>query len=102
MKLPDAARQVVLAIGLLCYLSAITGITLQLHLLCYEHSDEHDHEDCDICKHFFASNHKFVPNSYTIFTCFEHLTLSTQYSSPTIPGLFFLRTFNPRPPPIFV
>jgi hypothetical protein len=102
MKLLGAARKVILVIGLLCFFSAITGITLQIHLLCHEHNDQHDHNNCDFCKLFFASNHRFFHDSYTVITSFEHFILNIQYSSSTAPGLFFLKVFNPRPPPLFV
>jgi len=99
IKLLGAARKVVLVVGMLCFLSTVTGVTLQLHLLSYEHSDRHDHENCDICKQFFAIHYKFILNSYTIITCFEHFARNTQYSRPIIPGLFCLKAYNPRPPP---
>jgi hypothetical protein len=99
IKLLRAARKAVLVVGMLCFLSTVTGITLQLHLLCHEHNDLHANDDCDICKNFFAANQKFVLGSYTITAFFEHFARNTQYSKPTIPGLFRLEAFNPRPPP---
>jgi hypothetical protein len=99
IKLLRTSRKVVLVIGMLCFLSTVTGVTLQLHLLSHQHNDRHGHEDCDICKNFFAANQKFVLSSYTIMAFFEHFARDTQYSRPTIPGLFRLKAFNPRPPP---
>ena len=99
IKLHFAVRKVVLVIGLLCFLSTVTGVTLQLHLLTCEHNDRHDPEDCDICKQFFAANNTFILDSYTIITYFEDFTRDIQHSRPAIPGLFCLQHFNPRPPP---
>jgi membrane-anchored glycerophosphoryl diester phosphodiesterase (GDPDase) len=98
-ELLGTVRKVVLVVGMLCFLSTVTGVTLQLHLLSHEHNKQHDHEDCDICKNFFAVNQKFILNSYTTMVFFEHFARNTQYSKPTIPGLFRLEAFNPRPPP---
>ena len=68
IKLIGAVRKVFLVIGMLCFLSTFTGITLHLHLLSCEHSDRHIHEDCDICKQIFSVNHKLFHKSYTITT----------------------------------
>lgn len=99
MKLVSVARKVLLVIGMICFVSMVTGATLQLHLTSCRHAEKHDYESCKICTSLLVESHKYLHNLEAQVVCFEYFKSDPIHLFHTILQLIQLKAFGPRPPP---
>lgn len=101
-RLNRIARTAVLVIGMTCFISMATGVTLQLHLLSYEHPEEHDHENCPICASLLIHSNKFIQYPDIQIQYFDSLEPNPFYPACTRLVTNYFKAFDPRPPPLFL
>lgn len=101
-RLNRVARTALLVIGTACFISATTGVTLQLHFLSCEHPEEHDHENCPICTSLLIHSNKFIQYPDIQIEYFDFLESNPFYPAFTRHSVNYLKAFNPRPPPLFL
>jgi len=93
------ARMIVLILLAICFMSMVTGLSLQLHLLSHEHSHEHDFNDCSTCRQLLVSPEKLATGPQIILPnkelCKESIEFIPQFSVTT----FHYKSINARPPP---
>ena len=92
-------RKAVLICMTTCFVAMVTGVSLQLHLLSHEHSQEHDFDDCSICRQLLITHGKFVP----VLQLRLPDIIQNSDSFEIVPELyvtaFHCKPFNARPPP---
>lgn len=55
-----SARNCILVIATVSFVTTVTGVSLQLHLLGRDHQGEHDLRNCFLCQHFIGGCAKFT------------------------------------------
>ena len=86
--------------GAVCCLAMVTGLTLKLHLACFDDPAEHDSEHCSICQELLIAPSKFVPASQPELgtaTQFEH---HVEFPTFTCSKRLYPQPANPRAPPV--
>ena len=100
MKLVSVARKVILVIGTICFISMVTGVTLQLHLKICKHAEKHDYESCKICTSLLVESPKFLRSLETQVVCTEYIISDPIHPFYSILQPIQLKAFDPRPPPV--
>ena len=77
----------------------VTGVSLQLHLLSYEHSREHDFDDCSICRQLLIAPGKFTTEPESNLPDFKLQKDNVEFQSQSYVIVFHFEPFGPRPPP---
>jgi hypothetical protein len=92
-------RKAVLTIMTISFLALVTELTLELHLLSHEHTDNHNSSQCPICQQLLTTQNKFA---IEIQAFNQDIKLIEEYieSSLQTPVISFRHEpFGPRPPP---
>jgi len=92
------ARQCVFVLAVVSFVAMTTGITLQLHMLSYKHSHEHNVDNCLFCQQLIALG-KFYSESQPSIDNIDRF----EYVLDDCPDTLFVfsqpKPFNSRPPP---
>ena len=93
-----SVRKFITILATVCFISMATGVTLQLHLLGREHSQEHNSEQCSICQQLMASG-RYIAEQESQFDEIAQLKYFFDTYSRSFITVFNLKSFKPRPPP---
>jgi hypothetical protein len=77
----------------------VTGVSLHLHLLSYEHPEEHDTEHCPLCQQLLFKPGKFITEPESGVPDDGPLIDDVEFYSQPYVTAFHFESFSPRPPP---
>jgi len=80
----------------------VTGISLQLHLMSHEHSQEHDFDNCSICRQLLITHGKFAPEPQLCLPDTGRNNDSFEFVPEFHITAFHHKPFNARPPPSYL
>jgi hypothetical protein len=92
-------RQAVLVCITICFVTMVTGISLQLHLLSEAHSEKHDTEHCSLCQQLLFSPDKYFLESELTFEISSKIQYCIDFHNNIYIKQSHHQQFNPRPPP---
>ncbi len=92
-------RKVVLIFITGCFVAMVTGVSLQLHLLSHKHAEEHDFDDCSICRQLLVTHGKFTPVPQLCLPGIDQHKDSVEFVPEFYITAFHYNPFNARPPP---
>lgn len=55
-----SARNWIVTVATVSFVTTVTGVSLQLHLLGRDHQGEHNSRNCSLCQHFIGGCAKFT------------------------------------------
>ncbi len=93
------ARKVTLILTTVCFTALVAGLTLQLHLLSHEHSQEHDFDNCSICRQLLITHGKFATEPQLCLPDIDRNKDSFEFVPEFYITAFHYKPFNARPPP---
>jgi len=96
------ARKSVLILIAICFVSMVTGLSLQLHLSGDAHSHEHDFNRCLICQQLLLTPGKFAPEPQLSLPDIDPHRDSFEFVPEFCITAFHCKPFNARSPPSFL
>lgn len=93
------ARKGVLIITTVGFAAMVTGLSFQLHLLSHDHHDEHDSDECSVCRHFLTAPGKFMQEPKSELPGLSLLESKAEFPLHVCVNAFHHNPFNPRGPP---
>lgn len=84
----------------ICFMSMVTGVSMQLHLLIIEHPQKHDAEHCSVCQQLLLAPGKFMAEPPSILPEFNPQEDTVEFQSQSCTIAFHFEPFRPRPPPL--
>ena len=97
MRFP--ARKSVLMVATISFAATVTGVSLQLHLLSYDHEQEHDPDKCSVCQHFLNAPGKFIQKPESGLPAADPVKNDTGFSLYICITTLHHNPSNPRAPP---
>ena len=81
------------------FVAMVTGLSLYLHLLSYDHPEKHDSEHCPICQQLLIKPGKFITEPESHLPDINLLEGQLTFYSQSYTKVFHYDPFRPRPPP---
>lgn len=92
------ARKYVFALAAVSFVAMTTGLTMQLHLLSHEHSQENESDNCSVCRKLIAPS-KFAAVPELKLDDVEQFEYCVGFRTHSYVTISCPESFNPRPPP---